>query len=399
MKSFKLLVPFVLLFTALNASSKEESHAIFFEPAKVETKKLLASRVLKRKFNREILRLKPGSTLEVPGQGKKQKFILQNIRSRQNETSLSAFSEDGNSFVTLAENNGKIVGSIQSEGRLYKVRPAGHGEVTISEVPSSSLIDHDDGYFEDVSSTLNARTLDTTSVDTVSDSGGKITVIVTYTEAFETDAGDVSAYMDLLEEETNVSFVNSDIDTSVEIVHAYKTSYTESGSFYTDREYFSNSEYPETQELYELRDLYSADVMMVLTGNELYSGSCGLAKAIYASESTALAFAREGCATGYFSFAHEIGHLLGARHIIYSDSSTTPFRYGHGYCNTTASTWRTVMAYNCPSNRGGPRIQQWSNPDITIDGDPTGTTYLEDNARVIRERAWDVANFRVDGES
>ncbi|AWF81443.1 hypothetical protein BTJ40_11780 [Microbulbifer sp. A4B17] len=397
MKFFKFLVLVVGVFSTVGAFSQEKTF-IIFESSRVEAEVQARSHIKKRKLNREVFNLQAGSILEIPGEGVSQQFIVQNIRSKRNKKSLSAFSGDGNGFVTLAEKNGKIVGSIQSKGRLYKVRPAGYGEVTITEVPTNTLIDHDDNYFEEIDLTPRKSALSSSSVSAVSDSGGKITVIVTYTDAFEADAGDVSAYMDLLEEETNVSFTNSGIDTSVEIVHAYKTSYAESGSFYVDRDYFSNDEYPETKELYELRDFYSADVMIVLTGNDLYSG-CGLAKAIYASESTALAFAKEACATGYFSFAHEIGHLLGARHIIYSDSNMEPFAYGHGYCNSTPSTWRSVMAYNCPSNLGGPRIQQWSSPDITIDGDPTGTADLEDNARVIRERAWDVANFRVDGES
>lgn len=398
MKSFKIFAPFVLLFSTFGAHSEENVHVVF-ESSMSESRSNLISNRTKKSLNNKIFSLKPGSTLEVPSELGKQRFTLQNIRSTKSRASLSAFSEDGKGFITLAENNGRIVGSIQSEGRLYKVRPAGNGAVTIAEVPDNSLVDHDSNYFEEMNFTSKVGALNTTSGIATTDSGGKITVIVAYTDAFEADAGDVPAYMDLLEEETNVSFANSVVNTSVEIVHAYRTSYAESGSFYVDREYFSNDAYPETKELYELRDLYSADVMIVLTGNDLYSGSCGLAKTIYASESTAFAFAREGCATGYFSFAHEIGHLLGARHIIYSDSNMEPFEYGHGYCNTTPSTWRSVMAYNCPSDRGGPRIQQWSNPDITIDGDPTGTSNLEDNARVIRERAWEVANFRVDGES
>ena len=91
--------------------------------------------------------------------------------------------------------------------------------------------------------------------------------------------------------------------------------------------------------------------MILLTGNG-YS-FCGLASGIGVSEDTAFAVASETCATGYYSFGHEIGHLFGARHIITQDPTPTPFSYGHGYCNTTASTWRNGA--RCCSQRAGCR--------------------------------------------
>ena len=156
------------------------------------------------------------------------------------------------------------------------------------------------------------------------------------------------------------------------------------GSFYTDRTYFTNASNAETAELYGLRDTYAADIMIVLTGNSY--GFCGLANGIGVGAADALGFASEQCAAGYYSFGHEIGHLFGARHIITQDPNTTPYAYGHGYCNVTSNTWRTVMAYNCPSGTGGPRIQQWSNPNVSLSGQPTGTTHTEHNARVWRRR-------------
>lgn len=296
--------------------------------------------------------------------------------------------------LTIAEHDGRIVGSLHHDGTLYKLRPGENGETLVIEVKPEGLIDHDENYTE------NDFVLDSTQLaeainNDVADSSSEFTVIVAYTSDFASDAVDIVAYMDLLEEETNTSYLNSQVNTTVRIVHYYQTSYSDTGSFSADLNYFSNTSNAEAAELYSLRDQYAADVMIFLTGNKLYSNICGQAVDIGASAENALAAAREGCATGYYSFGHEIGHLFGARHIITQDSATTPYAYGHGYCNVTPDTWRTVMAYNCPTGTGGNRRQYWSNPYVSIDGDPTGTVELEYNALVMNVRAAAVANFRT----
>ena len=89
--------------------------------------------------------------------------------------------------------------------------------------------------------------------------------------------------------------------------------------------------------------------------------------------------------------AHEIGHLIGARHDLNIDKTMTPFPYGHGYVNGTK--WRDIMSYK-ESCGGCPRLPVWSSPKVMIKGEPAGTPEL-DNARVIAEQAARVANFRL----
>ena len=63
----------------------------------------------------------------------------------------------------------------------------------------------------------------------------------------------------------------------------------------------------------------------------------------------AYAVVGQNCATGYYSFGHEIGHLQGARHNPEADGLTLPFAYGHGFQNNVAPRWRTIM---CASHTG-----------------------------------------------
>ncbi len=294
--------------------------------------------------------------------------------------------------ISIADNNGRIVGSIHHNGKLYKLRPAKNGDTLITEVPMETLKDHDANYTENFDTEIVDRIKHTAS-PAANDTLTEVTVIVAYTANFATDAGDVNAYMDLLELETNTAFENSAVNIRVKIVHAYETGYQESGDFLTDASILLKSSL-EFAELKTLRDNYQADIMMMLTGNNLYE-NCGLAMGVGVNKYQALAFVRESCATGYYSFGHEIGHLFGARHIITEDDNTTPYAYGHGYCNLTEYTWRTTMAYNCPLGTGGPRIQQWSNPVIHINDEATGTADLEYNAKVLNVRAEEVSNFGV----
>ena len=144
-------------------------------------------------------------------------------------------------------------------------------------------------------------------------------------------------------------------------------------------------------EVHTLRNKYSADVCVLLISDNEY---CGLASGIGTTAANAFCVVStySTCATSNYSFAHEIGHLMGCRHDPFVDNTTTPFAYGHGYVNSSKG-WRTIMAYRdaCDSCR---RLQYWSNPNITYGGDPMGTASTNNNARVWNERSNIVMTFR-----
>jgi len=105
----------------------------------------------------------------------------------------------------------------------------------------------------------------------------------------------------------------------------------------------------------------------------------------------ALALVREGCGTGYYGFAHQLGFIFGADlNDGNSNMNGGGEAYAHGYCGTN---FRTVMAYNCPGATGGKRLPLWSNPDNTFNGNATGDASAN-NVKVLNDRALEVANFR-----
>ncbi len=103
----------------------------------------------------------------------------------------------------------------------------------------------------------------------------------------------------------------------------------------------------------------------------------------------------QSCSTGNFSFAHELGHSLGAAHDRGSWSGTPAFGHGYDWVDP-AHGWRTVMAYAnaCP---GCTRLLRFSNPDLTVDGAPTGapvgSPQAADNRAVLNSTAAGTAAF------
>jgi hypothetical protein len=140
--------------------------------------------------------------------------------------------------------------------------------------------------------------------------------------------------------------------------------------------------------IHSQRNSSAADVGVQLVTNTAY---CGLASAIKATATTAFAEVYWDCATGYYSFAHEIGHLQAARHDPANDPTNSPYKYGHGY-QYASGGWRTIMAYDCTS--GCARLNYWSNPGKTYNGHAMGTTSRSDNHRVLNNTAATVAAFR-----
>ena len=167
------------------------------------------------------------------------------------------------------------------------------------------------------------------------------------------------------------------------------------------------------------RNTYKADEVLLLVANSDYCGLAWLMTTVSSSFKTkAFGLVNWDCATGYYSFGHELGHNMGARHDWYvDDAKNSPYTYNKGYVNpgaTTATRWRTVMAYNneC-ADRGFSctRIQYWSNPLKTYGGLTMGvasgsnstctTGNLSnpdcdaDNHLVLNNTANTVANFRT----
>lgn len=349
--------------------------------------------------------LKKGDAVSVELLGDTATLNVSRVTQKNGTTEWHAVAAGLGATMDMVSVNGKIAASVRVGPNLYSIQSLEGDSMAVILVDEGRFQEHSDDAPEGVlhptpgNGDLLKKSKDTTSttttatVGTADDTGDAIRVIVAYTAAAAADTTNIGSTIALAVSETNQSYINSHIETNVVLAHSYQTSYTETGNIFTDLSRFENTSDGIMDEIHSRRTQYDADVAILILSDS--GGYCGLASQIMADAATAFAAVRVGCATGYYSFGHEIGHLQGARHIITSDPSTTPFAYGHGYCQPGVSYgWRTIMAYSCP-NGDGTRLQYWSNPFVNYGGVAMGTETQAYNARVLNETAYTVANFNV----
>ena len=305
--------------------------------------------------------------------------------------SAAAASEE----TVLVVRNGKVTGTVRHEGKLYRIRAGADGSHGVGEIDANGFPrDHVEAEYRQQLS-LAPQAAPVPAASAYNNIGAAATlatpvirVMVHYTAAARAGTADIAALIDLAVAETNQGYVNSGINARIELAHAAPVNYTESGSNSTDRSRYASPDDRVMDEVHAQRNSYLADVGVLLTeGND----GCGNG-AINASASSAFVAVTADCATGNYSFGHELGHLFGARHNVEEDSSTTPYAYGHGYLSPNRN-WRTTMAYNC--SNGCPRINYWANPNQTRDGVAMGSSTRAHDARVLGERAPVLAQFRA----
>ncbi len=315
-------------------------------------------------------------------------------RRSPNNYSLFGITTDEVSAVSLVVDGTDVVGTIRNRHQLYSVRPLSDGKLALILRDQDAFPpDHPPEFEREMEERLQEKKpfpQDRDSQDRpgLQDSGAITAVLVAWTPAAERQAGNIGALIQLAIDETNQSYANSRVNLRLRLVHSYRTNYTESNHMRIDRDRFRVTNDRFMDEVHGRRNRHRADIAILITRNGNY---CGIAADILAEPNTAFAVVGQNCATGYYSFGHEIGHLQGARHNPEADSSTDPFPYGHGFCYP-AGNWRTVMSYN---NGCRNRLPYWSNPSVRRGGVAMGTSATHNNARVLNTTAAYIANFRV----
>ena len=225
------------------------------------------------------------------------------------------------------------------------------------------------------------------------DSGEVIDVLVAYTPAARTRAGNIDALIRLYFGDTNRFFANSLILPRVRLVHSYEVDYRQAGDgLRADHGRLQAPDDGYLDEIHAMRNRHGADLVALLVGRRIKN--CGIANIYYGREDGGFSVTAQECSS--YTFAHELGHNLGAHH----DPGTNVlnevvlgFPYGQGLCNSRGR-WRTVMSYNY-RERCRPHVPHFSNPNISYRGTPTGDEHARHNVRVINETAFHVANFRT----
>ena len=292
-----------------------------------------------------------------------------------------------------------IQGTFTTSNKIYAIETH-RGEYYLVQLDHSSMHENCDNLESSQIQTFENDYTQEENVDSVSIDiqqsenrhhvgSGDIKVLVLYTSAAANSVSNIYNTALLAEDLSNQSFANSGIYCKIEIVYIGKTDYIESSSSNTDVKRFKRTDDGYLDEVHALRVKYSADVCVLLAN---LSDNCGEAFTIKADYDEAFCVVKAlYCATTNYSFIHEIGHLIGCRHNPENDGNSSPYEYGHGYIYPDGG-WRTIMAYSTYCN-GCIRKQYWSNPYITYNGVPMGTTNRCNNTKVWNIRYGEVGAF------
>ena len=301
--------------------------------------------------------------------------------------------------AVLAVHEGALVGQVVTPGAVYQIGHGSDGAQIVQQIDTAAL-PPEAPPVSTGQSVADAMRLGGESPDAAGDSAAQIDVMVLYTAAARTAAGgtaQIRAAIDLAVASANQAYANNNLVQRLRLVYAGETSLIETADFNATLNALTASPV-----VGWLRDVTRADLVSLIV-NHSSPQFCGLG---FLLEANSTAFAPNGfsvveriCATSNLTFAHELGHNMGAHHDVYvAHSEHTVFPYSHGWVDLVGVGFRTIMAYvdQCTVAGVSPcnRVQFFSTPNQTQAGRPLGNAATADNARTLGDTAANVANFR-----
>jgi hypothetical protein len=338
-------------------------------------------------------------TLALQGQDSHVPFATKDVGLVSDDTfSWMGAPLEGPGDATFVVTPSGITGTVTRGDELYSIRPLGGGLHAIIKVDARKFpVDEPatEQPFADAPPSTRPSRSPSPRADAApcpSDDPKRLDVLIAYTKAAAARVGGeealVKGIIPLAEAETNKSYVESKVAGRIRVVRVLPVAYRESGSVKSDLDALVSGSDGSLNVHDELAKA-GADAAVLIVGK---ADACGYAGAILAQGAEeAAAVVLEDCATGYYSLAHELGHLFGARHDVCVDKAEHPFKFGHGHTN--GRKWRTIMAYDqcCGGCR---RVIRWASPDVRWEGEPTGVAGISEDVRVLNTTFRQLARFR-----
>jgi hypothetical protein len=246
----------------------------------------------------------------------------------------------------------------------------------------------------------------------------EVTVGVYYTPAARQEAGGEHNMLLKIANEveiSNIVFQASETGLTLNLVHAAQINYTESGSLGLDILRLRLGQ-EGLAPVHDYRDEHSADLVSLIVKS---GDACGAAYKLlevndgYGEPDRGFSVVRQQCLSGDYTFAHEIGHNLGAHHhpsdpdpgptdwndwpehLLDEGEDDNDWSAGHRWW-ILFHGHRTIMSYS-PFPHTYTRIPRFSNPDVSycwLDLCYETGTQKRSNARTIRITKHIVSSYR-----
>ena len=294
------------------------------------------------------------------------------------------------SSVLLSASGDAVSGSIRFDDRLFRLAYAGNGVHLVTELDETAFPEcgtAERGVVRDE----GAAAPDAPPPPTGARSP-LIDVMVVYSPAAKNQTGGTSAMNSLINlavAETNQAYQTSGIAQRLVLVHTEEmVGYVEPGSFGQILIDLEGKGDGKLDSVHPLRDQHGADAVTMICNNNQYCGIANLMTFVsHSFEDRAFNVVNRGCATGYYSFGHELAHNFGATHDP-GNAGGAAYSFAYGY-RTPDNRYRTIMAYS-----PGTRVQLFSGPGVQHQGYTMGTP-SQDNVRCLDATASTVAGWRV----
>ena len=293
---------------------------------------------------------------------------------------------NGEALLTMnpAQTNSVYGHFAATDGRSFILEYCGGNSYVVKELDTASMAEEGEPSFDN-NDAVTLQSVDTLIAEVDNSTIVEYSVKFYYTEELEADTADLDGFLQLVIDETNQGYVNSGIPLRIKAHCPQKVAIAESGNAgqllnaLTD---LNNGNYPVTRD--------GADVAALIVLNLNY---CGVAWFNTINSGATFSVTAKSCATGYYSFGHEIGHNIGAHHNPdVATNNAFPYGTGHLIEQGTASTGlRTIMAYNKAGY--STRVNYWSNPAVNhpLTGTPTGVAEVSNNAAVLTQQRFNLA--------
>ena len=280
----------------------------------------------------------------------------------------------GHAYLSIVDDS--MTATFRVDDRLYKVTSTGGAQHTVSQIDETRLPSCD------TPAAAHGAAQGLMGAPMAASTSEIIDMLVVYTDDARASYGfaGIHSLINLAVFETNQGYAQSDVNLRVNLVLAREVTFTESGTLATWVGQLRNAD-GVIDEVLAWRDEYGADAVCMITDSG--AGFCGRAYSVLtvlspAGEADAFNVTAAGCATGNYTFGHELGHSLGCQHDKANTGGAAIYPYCYGY-RTPSQSYRTIMAYS-----PGSRINFWSNPAKRApNGEVLGVANSEENWRVL----------------
>lgn len=319
--------------------------------------------------------------IELPG-GKNVTCSLQGSEASGGVAFSGSVGEESLSSCDLFVSDGKVTGLIDTDAGRYRIMPVGKGGThAVVEVKTGAFPSEEERALTPpgLPKAPDKRSMrDEQPCDVMPSSGkaktfGPMRILVVYTPAAANDSQNIKDDVNLLIRQFNQTLaLNKNFKVTVQLAAAVPVSYTESGDMGTDLDRLSGKVEGFFDNIRQVRDKYKADfVHMIIHGS---GDACGIGWLLDpqrpGSGDWTFSLSDYGCATGNYSFIHEIGHNMGLNHdrAVVENASSDDFNFGWV---DIPNHIRSVMAYDNACQNAGTscrRLPAYSTPYLYYKG-------------------------------